>query len=705
MIFDVFFRSSVIRFGQLGRVLEKLTRPAAILTDLDEQRRARLLAVMLLLLLIASAVLMLLVALVQQAWDVNPLLFWASWALIGGMYLLSRTRNYPSAARVAIIIITAYSLLEAHQTPFNVSLLAFMVTAILLSSMTLRLRETIFFSGLQVLGMLWIANTVPPAELAHVFILLVFLTTTSMLVVIIGIVQHYYRRQINHQTENLLQAQERIHQSEARFRAATEGSLDAFFLLQSEPGPVANFRFTYANRQAEALLGRPGEPLIGRRVQELGLKPNIFDFLEQAQAVLTSRTTLADEIPLLSADNRLTWLQYQIVPVDNGVAVTCRDITDRKHNEDQLIDLAAALDQQKRMLDQILSSTPVYFHIYDLKGRYLYANKSFVDFIGRPLPALVGKTWRELDFSSAVGEQFDQDFKAVIETRQPVQDTFQMSFPDGGRFYETILIPVWDNSASMTSVIATVSDITARKQSEQQRLELAVERERVKTLQDLIQDTSHDLRTPLATLNTTLYLLKRLVANPERWEHHTGVLEAQVVYLTQLLDDLVNTARLEKTEFYFTLLDVNAVLERVVGEHYGVAQRKNQMLTFVPGSQIPALPADEVKLFRAVTNLVSNALKYTPEGGSVTVKSACVNGKVELLFEDTGIGISPNDLPFIFERFYRGLDTQSEGRGLGLAITKHIIQAHGGSIEVESVVGKGSLFRVLLPLDSIEPIL
>lgn len=238
---------------------------------------------------------------------------------------------------------------------------------------------------------------------------------------------------------------------------------------------------------------------------------------------------------------------------------------------------------------------------------------------------------------------------------------------------------------------------------EQENLsKLAVEKRRVETLRRFIGDFSHDLRTPLATIKVDLYLLRKKVMGPEETFLYLDKIEGEVNYLTKLLEDLGSVSRSDDTpsRYEFEPLDVNSLMRGIVTGQEAVVAQRSQKLEFVPGTNLPTILADQVNLWRALLNVVSNAVCYTPERGTIRVSTRDQETWVVVEVQDSGIGIAPDDLPHIFERFYRAREAQSTktgGSGLGLAIAKRVIEAHAGKIEVESTPGQGSIFRILLP--------
>jgi signal transduction histidine kinase len=245
-------------------------------------------------------------------------------------------------------------------------------------------------------------------------------------------------------------------------------------------------------------------------------------------------------------------------------------------------------------------------------------------------------------------------------------------------------------------------DITERKQAEKQRMELAVERERVKILQQVISDMSHDLKNPLANFRTSLYLLEKFIDNPARRPDYLAALDSHTTRLEIMLNDLLSIARLEQAtdEFHFEPIDVCELVVQLVNEQQMLAARRQQHLHFSSEPVVALVRADRLKLSRAVTNLIMNAINYTLEGGEVRVGLRAQDGYVIIDVEDNGIGIKPQDQELIFERFYRvdkSRNSATGGTGLGLSIARRIAEAHGGKITVQSEPGVGSLFRLWLP--------
>jgi signal transduction histidine kinase len=215
-----------------------------------------------------------------------------------------------------------------------------------------------------------------------------------------------------------------------------------------------------------------------------------------------------------------------------------------------------------------------------------------------------------------------------------------------------------------------------------------------------VSDVSHELRTPIANLKLYVELLQR--GSAEKRAHYLTVLKQQAGRLTQLIEDILNRSRLELGggRVTFGPVNLNYIVDQVVTAHQPRAEATGLTLTFAPGLDLPPVRGEVNQLAQVVTNLVGNALSYTL-AGHIHVLTRLDNGQACLQVEDTGIGIDPDDLPHLFDRFYRGkrpAQVDIPGTGLGLAIVKEIVELHQGRIAVESRLGQGSTFRIWLPL-------
>jgi PAS domain S-box-containing protein len=257
-----------------------------------------------------------------------------------------------------------------------------------------------------------------------------------------------------------------------------------------------------------------------------------------------------------------------------------------------------------------------------------------------------------------------------------------------------------NTDAQTRQIIIVARDITARKQSERQSLDLALEREKVKLLREFIGDSSHDFRTPLTTIRTSAYLLR--VKHPDITVKHVSAIEEEVDHLERLLDDLLTLARLDRSPaFEFLPVDIVTMIDQIVAPLQLLANGKKQTLALQHDQPTLMISADSLELQRVFVNILTNAISYTAEGGSITVHTAAEERWASVRISDNGIGISAADLPHIYDRFFRVDKTRSTrtgGTGLGLPIVKKIVEAHHGTVTTESALGQGSTFTIRIPL-------
>jgi PAS domain S-box-containing protein len=218
-----------------------------------------------------------------------------------------------------------------------------------------------------------------------------------------------------------------------------------------------------------------------------------------------------------------------------------------------------------------------------------------------------------------------------------------------------------------------------------------------------IANASHELRTPVTTINLRLYLLRR---QPEKLEEHLRILEQAVARMTTLVEGLLDLSRFERG--VITLKREQVVLQTLLTDVIAAQQpqaddKQLRLECVLPAEPVVAL-LDPIRITQVISNLVGNAINYTPSGGQVVVEMAVEAQEAVIRVRDTGIGIAPDMLERIFEPFFRVDQTATvRGAGLGLAISKEIVDLHGGTITVESEVGRGSIFTVRLPLNGGAP--
>ena len=259
---------------------------------------------------------------------------------------------------------------------------------------------------------------------------------------------------------------------------------------------------------------------------------------------------------------------------------------------------------------------------------------------------------------------------------------------------------ITDATDHIIGMVSVNRDIRARKQAEAQQIELTVQQERIQLLEDIISDLSHDIKTPLSSIKLNLYMLQKKT-EPESQQKYLEQMEGQVKHLTKLVEDILTMSRLDKGgALDFAPINVNTLIKDI-SENYGnLIQEKGGSIKLETEPDIEIVRGNEIELGRAIANLVENAINYTHPGDTIIIETCQEHSDVMIKVQDSGIGISEEDLPHIFNRFYRAdkaRNTNQGGTGLGLAIVKRIVELHNGKIEVKSTLGKGSTFRIAIP--------
>jgi two-component system, OmpR family, phosphate regulon sensor histidine kinase PhoR len=336
-------------------------------------------------------------------------------------------------------------------------------------------------------------------------------------------------------------------------------------------------------------------------------------------------------------------------------------------------------------LQAILGSMAEGVMVIDSKHVIRMVNPSLIrilDLRSDPVNQTVLRALRDVHFEEIVSD--------TLDTGNPQNTEISLGSGKSPRHLALTATPMRDTSGEET-VLLICHDVTRLKQLEDVRREF-------------VANVSHELRTPLAIFQG---YLENLLDNPTLPRAElAGILEILKKHSTRLnalVEDLLIIARLEsrKERLNFELIEPRGLIDDVVADWKLRADKKEIRLTAVCDADTPEFEADAVRIEQVMNNLVENALKYTERGGAVCVRASASPFGIEFRIDDTGIGITPQDLPHIFERFYRADKARSReqgGTGLGLSIVKHITQLHGGSVHAESTYGKGTSIILRLPL-------
>ncbi|WP_437562238.1 ATP-binding protein [Sorangium sp. So ce542] len=366
-----------------------------------------------------------------------------------------------------------------------------------------------------------------------------------------------------------------------------------------------------------------------------------------------------------------------------------------------------ALRTSQELLRAIIDSSTAIVSVKDIEGRYLLVNRRFEELFGVAREAVVGKSDYDV-FSREHAEALRAFDQRALLAGTALKDEEVMPQDDGVHTYLAIKFPLRDAAGVPYAVGGISTDITERKEIEAERALLLEDEQRaraaaeaaVRMRDDFVSIASHELYTPIAGLKLAVQgLMREATTLPAGAQRLAGMADRQCRRLVRLIEDLLDVARIQSGKLELKLGEVDLrALSREVVEDFDV-ELKQSGSTVSWRADAPVVGMwDRSRLEQVVTNLVLNAIKYG-RGKPIEISVAAEGEVARLVVADRGIGIDASCVPYIFERFERGVSAQHYGGlGLGLYISRRIVNAHGGSIRVESEFGAGSAFIVDLPL-------
>ncbi len=242
---------------------------------------------------------------------------------------------------------------------------------------------------------------------------------------------------------------------------------------------------------------------------------------------------------------------------------------------------------------------------------------------------------------------------------------------------------------------------TMRQSAANNALEYALHRERNRLLNEFVTNTLHDLRTPLSAIGTSAYIAGR-TPEPDKRQERLEHIQAEVRYIGDLLDQFAEMVRLNQLEgVILTPTSLNALMERAASEYQSQAERKGVQLVTDLQPDIPVVPLADLLLQTALIQVLNNAVRYTPRGGQITLRTRCLDTDALIEIVDTGEGIPPAALQHVFDVQFKGNNARTaDGStgGMGLSMVKRILELHHGRAEVASAVGQGTTVRLFIPL-------
>jgi len=469
-----------------------------------------------------------------------------------------------------------------------------------------------------------------------------------------------------------------------------ESITDAFFAVD------ADWTFTYVNAQAETVLDRTRDDLMGTRLWEVF--PGAVDtpFSRHCRQALDTQEA-AEFIAYFPPLN--SWFEVKAYPFREGLSVYFDDVTGRVEAQENL-------RRERDLTEAIMNTSVAAILTVDADGQIAYANQRAGEILDIE-PGTSSDRARSasvLQLHTLDGSKVDDDalpFARIKASGEPISSERYVirTATDEERIISVNGAPLCTDDGTVRRVVFSITDITDEIER-QRELEAAKEdAEQASRLKStFLANMSHDVRTPLSSILSVTELLS--MEAPESCQDHIRLIERSSHRLLNTIDSVLDLAKLESGSVSVDPqpIDVN---DEMLGTAELFQPKANAAgVTLQTETDTDRLSArlDPTLLHRIADNLVSNAIKFTEEGGTVTLRTRHTNDHVVLEVEDTGVGIDDAFLPGLFEAFSRDTDTtEQEGNGLGLAITKHLTELLDGTIDVDSERGVGTTFAVRLP--------
>jgi PAS domain S-box-containing protein len=484
-------------------------------------------------------------------------------------------------------------------------------------------------------------------------------------------------------------AEDALRSSIATNRALINALPDGLFRI-SKDGIFVNFKMP---KDSSAIIS---SEFLGKHLSEVfttEITRPMLDLIERAFA--TGEVQILDCI--LFADNQLRDYEFRIaVSAENEVLTIVRDITQRKRSEEEV-------KKQKELLKALLDNIPDVAWLKDLDGRFIAVNEPFCRACNRERDEILGCSDFELFMPEYAQKSLEIDVEVLQSgQRKTIEETISKS--QGKQIWiETIITPIYSDNSEAIGTTGISRDITERKQVEED-MRTALEKE--KQLNELksrfVTMTSHEFRTPLATILSSAELIEYYSHkwSEEKKQQYFQKIQTSVKHMTNLLNDMLVLGKADAGKLDFSPSAI--ALEQFCAELVEQVQLTTKSHTIYLKANKPdsTVYLDEKLLRHILSNLLTNAIKYSPHGDRVDFEVSCQSGEAIFRIRDYGIGIPESEREKLFDSFHRASNVGNiSGTGLGLSIVKKSVELHGGTIEVSSQVEVGTTFTVMLRSD------
>ncbi len=501
-----------------------------------------------------------------------------------------------------------------------------------------------------------------------------------------------------------------LRESEKRFRQVAANAKEWIWEVD------ADGLYTYASPIVERILGYKPEEILGKKHFYDFFHPDDAETWKTDAFEIFSRHDEFREFQTrnLHRDGRVVWLLRSGVPIldHNQKLIGYRgadvDMTDRMR-------IHEILDRKQKNLEAIFDAVPVGMLLVDEQTVVVRANEAVRQMSGRDYREIINRSPCEALDCVWQGDGLGQCRLPSKCSNCSLRAMIQLSLETGKPIRGLEINPVLNDNGAEVSiwmlvsvepvtidtgrhVVVALNDITDRKRAEEEL------KETMEMKSQFVSTVSHELRTPMTSIREAVIILLDGVAGKinKDQQHFLDIAKRNIDRLGRLIDDVLDFQKLNAGKMKFDLQEnsIEAMIEDAYATMCPYAENRRVHMSMDVDGKLPKVVFDSDRMIQVLTNLISNAIKFTPEDGRISVSAVRRDDYLAIRVSDTGYGIPKESLPRIFDRFYRVHRPGKEikGTGLGLAIVHKIVAGHGGRIEVESEPEKGTTFTVLLPL-------
>ena len=503
--------------------------------------------------------------------------------------------------------------------------------------------------------------------------------------------------------------------SAVRARGASvqrEGLAGLRATINLAPIGIAHFAldglFLLVNEHLCTILGYERQELLTRTFQDITYVDDLPECLElNARLAAGEIPSYSQEKRFVRGDGSLIWTRVTVAAIRKrrsrevafmiGIA---EDVSEHRAQAQARKLAEVQLRESEARFRSIANGMPQLAWISDGDGTRSWYNDRWLEYTGLSFERLRGHGWHEVPHPEFLPRVRDGQL-ACFREGEIWEDTVPLRGKDGAyRWFLSRAVPVRDVNGNIVQWFGTNTDITELEAARDRERETRRELERAKQWRDdVIAIVSHDLRNPLQTISLGAALLSSPYLPADQHKRQLEILRRTTKHMEALISDLLDVSRIDAGRLVVehATVDVRRLLEEACEQFETVAAERQRSLMCEVSPELPAVSGDRARLMQLLSNLVGNAFKFTAPNGRVILRAVSVADWVELSVSDNGIGIAPEKLPHLFDRFWQADRASGRGVGLGLTISKGIVEAHGGRIWAESTPGSGTTVSFTLP--------